>query len=139
VTVEAVPGQVFTGRFTRVAPSADPTSRMFEAEVTIPNDDGRLKPGMIAALELEKGATAQVPAMVVPLHAVVRPPGSTDGFAVFVVDSAGGREVARLRSVELGDLSGNMIQVTHGLTGGERVIVRGATLAVDSQAVRIIP
>jgi hypothetical protein len=32
-----------------------------------------------------------------------------------------------------------MIEVTTGLQGGERVIVRGATLAVDSQTVRIIP
>jgi RND family efflux transporter MFP subunit len=140
VTVEAVPGQVFLGRFTRVAPTADPTSRMFEAEVTIPNGDGRLKAGMIAALELEKPATAAAaPALLVPLNAVVRPPGSATGFAVFVVESAAGHDVARLHPVELGDISGNMIQVTRGLGGGERVIVRGATLAVDSQVVRIIP
>jgi hypothetical protein len=36
-------------------------------------------------------------------------------------------------------VSGNLIQVREGLEGGERVIVRGATLAVDSQDVRIIP
>ncbi len=139
VTVEAVPGVVFTGRFTRVAPAADATSRMFEAEVTIPNGDGRLKPGMIAALELAPAAAAPAPRLLVPLHAVIRPPGAATGFAVFVVDSAAGREVARLRRVELGDLHGSMIEATRGLTGGERVIVRGATLAVDSQAVRIIP
>jgi RND family efflux transporter MFP subunit len=142
VTVEAIPGQVFQGRFTRVAPAADATSRMFEAEVTIPNPDGRLKAGMIAALQLEKGAAeagAATPALMVPLHAVVRPPGEATGFAVFVVESRDGRDRARLRRVELGDLSGNLIRVTAGLEGGERVIVRGATLAVDSQPVRIIP
>ena len=139
VTVEAVPGVVFTGRFTRVAPVADATSRMFEAEVTILNTDGRLKPGMIAALELAASPSAPAPALLVPLHAVVRPPGATTGFAVYVVDSVAGREVARHRPVELGDLRGSMIEATRGLTGGERVIVRGATLVVDAQAVHIIP
>lgn len=136
VTVEAVPGQVFTGRFTRVAPAADPATRLFEAEITIPNADGRLKPGMIAALELETPRAAGAPALRVPLHAVVRPAGSASGFAVFVVDSAGR---ASRRPVELGDIHGSQVTVTGGLAGGEQVIVRGATLAVDAQPVRIIP
>jgi multidrug efflux system membrane fusion protein len=140
VTVEAVPGTVFQGRYTRVSPSADASSRMFQAEVTIPNADGRLKPGMIAALEVDHGK-AGVPAarILVPLNAVVRLPGKDSGFAVYVVEQNGGQSVARLRPVELGDISGNLIQVTGGLQGGEGVIVRGATLAVDNGAVRVIP
>jgi hypothetical protein len=125
-----------------VAPSADATSRVFEVEVTIPNGDGRLKSGMIASLEVAgAAASAAVSAAVplVPLNAVVRPPGETAGYAVFVVDGSGERPRARLRRIQLGDVSGNMIRVTDGLQGGERVIVRGATLAVDSQDVRIIP
>ncbi|HKW60550.1 MAG TPA: efflux RND transporter periplasmic adaptor subunit [Candidatus Dormibacteraeota bacterium] len=139
VAVEAVPGAPLHGRITRVAPSADPTSRVFEVEVTIPNADGRLKPGMIAALEVAGTATPTSAATLVPLNAVVRPPGEATGYAVFVVDDVQGRPTARLRRVELGDVSGNLIRVTAGLTGGERVIVRGATLTVDSQHVRVIP
>lgn len=140
VTVEAVPGRIFEGRFTRVSPTADASSRMFQAEVTIPNGDGRLKPGMIAALELtrDQARGARAP-LLVPLNAVVRPPGADSGFAVFVVEAGGGHDISRLRRVELGDISGNLIQVKSGLQGGERVILRGATLAVDSLPVRIIP
>jgi RND family efflux transporter MFP subunit len=139
VSAEAVPGSALRGRITRVAPSADASSRVFEVEVTIPNPDGRLKPGMIASLEVA-GAAAQVnAAMLVPLNAVVRPPGDASGYAVFLVEDQGGRQMARLRRVELGDVSGNLIRVTAGLAGGEWVIVRGATLAADSQSVRIIP
>ena len=139
VAAEAVPGPPQRGRITRVAPSADPSSRVFEVEVTIPNPDGRLKPGMIASLEVTGAAGQGSAAMLVPLNAVVRPPGKADGYAVFVVADQGGRQVARLRTVELGDVSGNFIRVTSGLQGGEQVIVRGATLASDSQNVRIIP
>ena len=139
VAVEAVPGPPLRGRITRVAPAADPTSRVFEVEVTIPNPEGHLKPGMIASLEVTGAAAQASAAMLVPLNAVVRPPGAATGYAVFVVDDDHGRQAARLRRVELGDVSGNLIRVTAGLVGGERVIVRGATLASDSQSVRIIP
>lgn len=139
VAAEAVPGPPQRGRITRVAPSADPTSRVFEVEVTIPNPDSRLKPGMIASLEVTGAAAQTGAAVLVPLNAVVRPPGDANGYAVYVVEDGQGRQLARFRRVELGDVSGNFIRVTAGLQGGERVIVRGATLAVDSQTVRIIP
>lgn len=139
VAAEAVPGAPLRGRITRVAPSADPSSRVFEVEVTIPNPDGRLKPGMIASLEVAGAAAQASAAMLVPLNAVVRPPGAASGYAVFVVEDLQGRPTARLRRVELGDVSGNLIRVTAGLSGGEQVVVRGATLATDSQSVRIIP
>lgn len=140
VAVEAVPGSAFRGRITRVAPSADPASRVFEVEVTIANPDGRLKPGMIASLQVAGAATqAGAATTLIPLNAVIRPPGDPNGYAVFVVDDLQGKATARLRRVQLGDVSGNFIRVTAGLAGGERVIIRGATLAVDSQNVHIIP
>ena len=139
VAAEAAPDRALFGRITRVAPSADPTSRVFEVEVTIPNPDGVLKPGMIASLQVAGAAPSATPPIVVPLNAVVRPAGDSVGYAVFLVEDQGGRSIARLRPVQLGDVAGNMIRVTAGLQGGERVIVRGATLAVDSQAVRVIP
>jgi RND family efflux transporter MFP subunit len=140
VSAEAVPGPPLRGRITRVAPSADASSRVFEVEVTIPNADGRLKPGMIASLQVAGTATQTASAgTLVPLNAVIRPPGDPTGYAVFVVDDLQGQPAARLRRVELGDVSGNFIRVTSGLAGGERVIIRGATLAVDSQTIRIIP
>jgi len=139
IAAEAVPGTVFHGRITRIAPSADPTSRVFEVEVTIPNPDGRLKTGMIAALQVAVPREVAASAMLVPLNAVVRPPGDPAGYAVYVAEDHNDRVVARLRRVQLGDVAGNMIRVTAGLQGGERVIVRGATLVVDSQDVRVIP
>jgi len=46
VTTDAVPGD-FAGHVTSISPSADPKSRVYSVEVSIPNGDDRLKAGMI--------------------------------------------------------------------------------------------
>jgi RND family efflux transporter MFP subunit len=138
ITTEAVPGVQFRGQVTRIAPSADPQSRVFDVECTIPNPEQRLKVGMVAALQVAPQQT-KAPVAVVPLNAVVRPHNDPKGYAVFVVDDKDGRQTARERIVQLGEVVGNAIAVNEGLKAGEKVIVTGATLVADGQEVRIIP
>jgi RND family efflux transporter MFP subunit len=139
ITTEAYPNVEFHGRITRISPSADPQSRVFEIEVTIPNRERRLKSGMVAGLRLDQGkALASADQPLVPLSSVVRPPGRADGFAVFVVEQAGEHLVARVREVELGEYLGRVIPVNKGLKGGERVVVQGAGLLSDGEAIEVI-
>jgi RND family efflux transporter MFP subunit len=142
VSVEAVAGATFAGRVTAIAPAADAQSRVFDVEVTIPNQDARLRPGMIGTVAINTGALAQHaaknPTLAVPLTAVVRDESGAGDFAVLVVEKEKGADVARVRRVELGDVMGNVIAVTTGLTSGERVVVSGATLLVNGEAVRVI-
>lgn len=145
VTTEAFHGQRFAGRITTIAPSADPQSRVFDIEITIPNGDGRLRPGMIGAVELGGDATPgtleTIPpnATAVPLTAIVRSARSAGEYTVFVVDGSGDRQAARARAVALGPVQGNLVSITRGLTPGERVVVMGASLLVDGEAVKVIP
>ena len=63
VTTEALPNRQFAGRITNIAPTADPQSRVFDIELTIPNPDDALKVGMVASMQLNlPGGAAQVPA-----------------------------------------------------------------------------
>jgi len=139
VTTEALRGRQFRGQVTAISPSADPKSRVFNVEITIPNPDKDLKVGMIAAVAV---ATGQAPTMVtvVPLNAVVRSKTNPEGYALFVLEGQKGHRIARLRdNIELGEVFGNKITVTKGVKVGESVIVTGATLVADGQRVRIIP
>ncbi len=139
VTTEALRGRVFRGLVTAISPSADPKSRVFDVEITIPNRNQDLKVGMIAAVAV---ATGQVPTAVtvVPLTAVVRSKTNPEGYALFVVEGPQGGRIARLRdNIAVGEVYGNMITVTKGVKVGEPVIVTGATLVADGQRVRIIP
>ena len=131
VTVDAVGEKGFTGRITSVAPTADPQSRVFDVEVTIPNADGRLRPGMIGSVALGLPATPAAQSLIVPLSAVVKSAVDSDKYALMVVERKGDVEIARLRTVELGDVTGNGVAVTQGVASGERVVVTGASLLVD--------
>src|SRR6185369_1830554 len=110
----------------------------------IPNADQRLKSGMVAALSLaDDGGGASGAAKkdepLVPLSAIVRSPGHAGQFAVFVIDDAGGKSTARAKDVTLGEYLGNVIPVKEGLAGGERIVVQGAGLLSDGEAVEVIP
>jgi RND family efflux transporter MFP subunit len=143
VTTEAFRGAKFTGRVTAISPSADPQTRVFDVEVTIANTDGRLRPGMIGAVELsgdapEPGdAASGLPA--VPLAAIVRSEARANQYAVFVLTDKDGAAAVQSRPVTLGGVHGNLVAVTTGLRPGERVVVMGATLLKDGDAVRVIP
>ncbi|HYY52907.1 MAG TPA: efflux RND transporter periplasmic adaptor subunit [Myxococcales bacterium] len=138
VLLEAFRGQSFTGRISRIASAADSKSRIFEVEVEIGNPRHELKPGMVASLELSLDPDAR-PQVLLPLSAIVRAPSGGAEYAVFVVEGEAGKSSARIRPIKLGDLQGNRIAVREGLQRDDRVVVMGAPLLADGEAVQIIP
>lgn len=136
IEAEALPDAQMEGRITRISTSADPNSRVFEVEVALPNPGGRLKVGMLATLRLR--AESAPSGLLIPLAAIVRPADDATGYAVYVVDETS-PPTARLRRVQLGHVTGNLIAVREGLRQGERVVLRGATIVADGQTVHVIP
>ena len=140
VVVEALAGTTFPGRVTKVAPAADPQSRVFDVEITIRNRNGGLRPGMIGTVAFGRAATAPADRPItVPLNAIVKTDGDSDGYAVFVLERRDEVEIVHARRVQLGDVTGNGVVVTSGLSAGERVVASGASLVADGDQVRVIP
>jgi RND family efflux transporter MFP subunit len=138
MTTDAVPGTEFTGHISRISPAADQSSRVFDVEVTIPNSQGLLKPGMIASMNVqEPGATTEIP--IVPLTAITRSKSDPNAYAVLVVEEAAGKHVARMRNVTLGESYGNSVAVKSGVKPGEIVITTGVTQVADGEEVRVMP
>ena len=125
---------------TAIAPAADPQSRVFDVEVTIPNADGRLRPGMIGTVAIGAQGAAATSAprpLVVPLTAIVR---SQHGRRS--VRGLRGRAAARARTSCAA--APRRARRRHrqraspsskACRAGERVVVSGATLLVDGDAV----
>lgn len=119
----------FTGTVSAVATTIDARSRTFEVEVAIPNNDGRLRPGMYVNAVFVLESYAQV--AQIPDKAVYRRDGRDVGF---VVDDEIATEVA-LRVI---DVAGPMSVVEDGLSGGERIIVEGAAFLSDGDRVEVV-
>ena len=136
ITTDVLP-QPFAGRVTAISPAADPKSRVYSVEVTVPNAKNQLKAGMIASLAMG-GEVLPSTVLAVPLSAVIRDPQKSDAFAVLLAEGAGDPSTVRARTVELGDSYGNMIEVIGGIKSGERVVTSGATLVKSGEQVRII-
>jgi len=140
VQVDSLATEQFTGRITAISPIADPATRLFEVELTVSNPRGVLKAGLIATVEVPEAdpqaARDRAAALVVPLAAIVRP--AEGKFAVLVMEGEGARGTARLRAIEIGEVYGNMVAVRAGLQQGQRVIVSGASLLADGEAVQVI-
>jgi RND family efflux transporter MFP subunit len=138
VTTEAVPA-AFAGRVQSISPSADLASRVFTVEVSIPNPDRTLKIGMIASVQaLDTTAGESAPAPMIPLSAVVRAAPGPEGYGVYVLEGRDGKNVAHLRPVRLGDVSGSHIAVQRGVLPGERIVADGGLQLADGEPVRII-
>jgi multidrug efflux system membrane fusion protein len=137
ITTEAYPGREFRGRVTAISPSADPKTRVFDVEVTVPNPHSQLKTGMITTLELP-GPDRSQSLLTVPVAAIVGSEGGSQKYAVFVVEDQRGKPVARARDVTLGPVLDNKVAIRQGLKAGEQVVTTGAPLLIDGEKVRVV-
>ena len=136
ITTDALP-EAFSGRVSAISPAADPKSRVYSVEVTVPNPHNQLKAGMIASLAMG-GEILPSTVLAVPLSAVVRDPQRPESFAVLLAEGTTDPVTVRSRTVELGDAYGNMVQVLGGVKGGDRVVTAGSTLVRSGDKVRVI-
>jgi len=126
----------YRGKVTSIAASADEKNRVFPIEVTVPNPKSVLKPGMIASLNVT--GVEKPPAPSVPLSAIVPNPSNPGQYAVFVATEQGGRWLATLRGVALGETHDNGIGV-EGVKPGEKVVVVGTADLKDGAPIQILP
>ena len=133
IYTEVYPSRRFQGFVSAVAPNADSSTRSFQIEVTVPNKESLLRPGMIASLDLGMAAVSK-PVTVVPIDAIVRTPDDSSRFAVVVVKEG----IAKRTPVALGATYGDRIAVS-GVEPGTRVVSSGATFVSDGEPVTVIP
>jgi membrane fusion protein (multidrug efflux system) len=133
VTVAAWPDRKFQGKVFFVAPFVEPVTRTVLVKAEIPNEDGLLKPGMFASLDL----TLQVrdSAVVIP-EAGLNQILDGDRATVMIVDADGTVAVKR---VKVGLRMRGRVEITEGLLGTEQVIVEGTQKIAPGMKVKLAP
>ncbi len=130
VTANALPGRTFTGRIARIAPRFERDSRQARVEVTLPNADRALKPGMFVTVRVTV-ATAR-DAQLVPSEAIVR---RDAGPGIYRIEPGDPPTVAFV-PVELGIEGRSRVQVVEPALSG-RVVTLGQQLLEDGSPVII--
>ncbi len=129
IKVDAYPGEVFTGKVSKVSPVIDTISRTAPAEINIPNSDHRLKSGMFARVRVVVEEHSQAP--VILRDAIIKESENTYCF-VIRDDKAGKRKIL------LGMAEGNNLEVVSGLKAGELVVITGHQGLKDGALVDIV-
>jgi RND family efflux transporter MFP subunit len=120
--------RTFHGEVVRLAPSLDVLTRTLRAEVSVTNDEGRLRPGMF--VEVTMIALRREEVLVVPREAVTERGGRK---VVFVLK---GQRVEQ-RDVVLGLGDDEIVEIRQGVETGDRVVVRGLETLTDEARVRV--
>lgn len=130
IQVDALAGEIFRGKVSRIIPEINPISRNFNAEVEIPNPNLRLKSGMFANLRLFVG---QKETLTISREILIMDLVTGVSYA-FVVE---GNQAVR-RRLTLGERSGLLIEVLQGLKEGEDLVIKGQNNLKPGSKVKII-
>lgn len=110
-----------------------PDSRTFMVEARVDNNDGQLKPAMIAQVFVTREQLDS--ALVVPRSAVVR---NEDGNSVFVIREEDDFLRARPRIVTLGAAYEGQVLVEAGLEPDMEIVVLGQNTITDGDVVEVV-
>jgi RND family efflux transporter MFP subunit len=117
-----------SGAITRTSDAIDPSARTFRAELDIPNPDGRLVSGeyVQVAFDLQNNGMNQIPAAALVFTA--------SGPKVAVVGPDG---TVKFRSVAIGRDDGNEVELSSGVSEGERLVLNISNQIVAGQKVQV--
>jgi membrane fusion protein (multidrug efflux system) len=128
LVVDALGGKVLRGRRHFLARAPDTMAKLFRLEIAVDNPREELLPGMFVRARIVKEEAVE--SLAVPLYTVI---ARDDGRFVFVEDGG----LARARLVETGILEGWLVEVTKGLSAGDRVVVVGQRSLEEGQTVNV--
>lgn len=112
-----------------VGQSIDANSRAITAEAKIPTDPA-LKPNQLATIKIKDYAANNT--IVIPMITIQN---DEKGKYVFVMVTEGGKQIARKKSINVGSIYGEMIEVKAGLQAGDQLISQGYQSLFDGQEV----
>ncbi|MGH7720435.1 MAG: efflux RND transporter periplasmic adaptor subunit [Gemmatimonadaceae bacterium] len=117
-TVNAFPGRTFTGKVTRINPTADPATRQVRILVSLPNAEQRLVAGLFAEGRVSSETR----------NGLVAPTGAVDqrGLRPTVVRVKNGQVEAVEVELGLRDTKSETVEITEGVVQGDTLLLGAA-------------
>jgi membrane fusion protein (multidrug efflux system) len=128
VRVDAFPDRELSGVIDFVAYKADPATKTFHVKVIVDNPGHDIRPGMIARVAFLRRIIPD--ALAAPIFSIVDKAGER---MVFVEKDG----VVQARSVSIGAIEGDKVQIIKGLQPGDHLIVTGQTEVEEGMKVQV--
>jgi membrane fusion protein (multidrug efflux system) len=137
VTTEDVAGKVFTGTVTAIDAEVDPTTRNIQIQATLPNPDGKLRPGMFVNVQLAVGASH--PVMPLPASSINYAPYGDSVFVITDLKDPKGQTYRGVRQqfVKVEGARGDQVAIISGLNPGDEVVTSGVLKLRNGAAVQV--
>ncbi|MGE0041579.1 MAG: efflux RND transporter periplasmic adaptor subunit [Vicinamibacterales bacterium] len=130
VSVQAKPGETYTGELRAIAPEVDERNRHFRVEVRVANPGQALLSGMYATADLVVASADE--AVLVPREAVTTRDGAR------VVIKVTGDQIAAV-PVSEGLSDGRQVQIVSGLAAGDQVMADARRQVPAGARVKAVP
>jgi RND family efflux transporter MFP subunit len=130
-STDAIPGRAFAGKVRFVNPVVSEADRSIRVVAEVRNPTEELKGGMFVKGRIVTGRRKGV--LLAPRSALVVWDVAAKKGEVLVMD----KDVARLRPVRCGSVSGDFVEIVSGLSKGEEVITRGGFNVKDGDRVNV--
>jgi membrane fusion protein (multidrug efflux system) len=127
----AFPGVEFAGRIDQVDSRVNPQTRTVRVRALLPNQTGRLKPGMLMTVEVRSGG---ISALAAPEVALI-----DEGDAVYVYRVVSKGQMANVEKVKIvaGRRMNGNVEILGGVDSGDKIIVNGMLRVRPGQPVRV--
>jgi membrane fusion protein (multidrug efflux system) len=126
VRIDAFPDRILIGIVDFVAFKADSATKTFLVRSVIDNPDHDIRPGMIGRVAFVRRVISD--AIAAPLFTLV----DKGGERILYVEKDG---IAESRTISIGVIEGDRVQITKGLNVGDHLIVKGHTEVEDGMKV----
>ncbi|MCS7258954.1 MAG: efflux RND transporter periplasmic adaptor subunit [candidate division WOR-3 bacterium] len=134
ITVTSLPDLQFEGVVSNISAVVDPIVGSATVEITVPNRNQKLIPGMACEINLLLDKKDDV--LALPLNALLTNTSlSTDTASVFIVDN---EFRARRKNITLGIIGNQWAEIKSGLNLNERVITTGKERISEGDSLNII-
>lgn len=137
VTAKELSGQVFTGRVTALDSVVDETTRNVEVQATLPNPQGKLRPGMFVEVDLSLGGSRTV--IPLPASSIAYAPYGDSVFVLTDLKDEKGQAYRGVRQqfVKIEGSRGDQVAVVSGINPGDEVVTSGVFKLRNGSAVQV--
>ena len=131
IDADVYPGEKFTGNVFRIAPTINPATRSFIAEIEVPNKNELLKPGMFVRVSMDLG---EVETFVVPASAVLLQEGTNVRY-VFINENG----IAKRTEVVLGKRFNDQLEIiSDNLKVGDKLVSEGQSRLLNDDKIEVV-